>query len=1204
MPSAIELRVGSVDAAARAFALGYDTVCLDDRGLRRHRRRREPQGALRPAARGRRGRALGVAFEVSCGRRLRPRTLRHLAATAARLDAAAGGARGALAFSSGAAAAWQRRLAEDHQCASVAFAPHTIVDTADNAASVFAVDVDGDGDLDVLSASSSDDTVAWYDDDGAVSFTTRIVSRLVNYARSVYATDVDGDGDVDVVAVAYSDDAVFLFENDGAQSFRNHTVDDAADGPLNCYATDVDGDGAADVLAASRNDDTVAWYANDGALTFAKAVISATPDQAAAVFAIDVDGDGDVDALSASRNDNTVAWYENDGAQSFSKRIITFAAGYANAVVALDVDGDGDVDASWTTLKVDVEASGAFAVYAIDLDGDGDVDVVAASALDDTVAWHENDGAQSFTKRVITTLTDAGSYQFAVHAADLDDEGDVDVLSASGDDDAVRWFENDCPTFAPTASPAPSTPPTPEPSGAPTSAPTHDDCPAGTFSDDLRGPGCAACPSGRFQNATGQTSCDVCAVNTYAAGGATSCAACDPGKQSGLGSAECSWCSTGQYQTLGDDDEKVCVDCANGTYSPVGLTCLDCGPGLYSDDRVNCVYCATGTYSDGSRNSGCETCPAGAFAVSGSTECLDCPAGRYQDAPGSEWCTSAPPGSYAPEDGASEATPCPPGSFSGSGATACEPCGASEYANHSGMTACYLCPAPLTASGSGGATYCDACEAGFYWDTPYWDTTGAAALRASYDPDDPDAFAGAQCSDCCVECPDDGARCYAAGVTLETLPLKRDYWRASLYTDELYECAVTDACKGGSGNDTDRGESSERYCRRGHEDVLCAVCAEDYMFDTVKGRCVECASPAWDISVSPGRLVSLCLFLFLFMAVVTWYVRKRGCSARSLMELRQVSKTTSRHKQQAFEDDDDGTGAFITKYLTKIKILIGLYQIIGSTQWTLPQVPFPDILDAPFNVSRFFVLDVMSALPLDCFRRVNFFESLVFTTLAPFALSALAMAWFFKREYFGDDADVRHAATSSKNYCLLFISFCVLPACASKVFQYFGCMSYDLGDWAPRGDGWARQRDDLRILVADPTVDCDGARYGHWLVYVLLMVAIYPLGTPLFYFFILWSKRKDLNPKFEDLNATEKQHSGLRGSMKAREAHPFNDFYDDDHEVRATPPPSDDDDGEEPAEPAPDEPAEPAADEPAELAADDLSAGSDEPRRGSTRRAS
>ncbi|KAH8050742.1 hypothetical protein JL721_11317 [Aureococcus anophagefferens] len=232
MPSAIELRVGSVDAAARAFALGYDTVCLD------------------------------------------------------------------------------RRLAEDHQCASVAFAPHTIVDTADNAASVFAVDVDGDGDLDVLSASSSDDTVAWYDDDGAVSFTTRIVSRLVNYARPSATT-------------------------------RSTTPPTARSTATRRTSTAT----APPTLAASRNDDTVAWYANDGALTFAKAVISATPDQAAAVFAIDVDGDGDVDALSASRNDNTVAWYENDGAQSFSKRIITFAAGYANAVVALDVDGDGDVDA-------------------------------------------------------------------------------------------------------------------------------------------------------------------------------------------------------------------------------------------------------------------------------------------------------------------------------------------------------------------------------------------------------------------------------------------------------------------------------------------------------------------------------------------------------------------------------------------------------------------------------------------------------------------------------------------------------------------------------------------------------------------------------------------------------------------------------------------------------------------------------------------
>ena len=29
-----------------------------------------------------------------------------------------------------------------------------------------------------------------------------------------------------------------------------------------------------------------------------------------------------------------------------------------------------------------------------DIDGDGDLDIVSASPLDDTIAWYENDGAE------------------------------------------------------------------------------------------------------------------------------------------------------------------------------------------------------------------------------------------------------------------------------------------------------------------------------------------------------------------------------------------------------------------------------------------------------------------------------------------------------------------------------------------------------------------------------------------------------------------------------------------------------------------------------------------------------------------------------------------------------------------------------------------------------------------------------------------
>ena len=85
--------------------------------------------------------------------------------------------------------------------------------------SVFAIDVDGDGDVDALSASYDDDTVAWYENDGAQSFTERIITTLADDIKSVFAVDVDGDGDVDALSASYVDDTFAWYENDGSSSF-------------------------------------------------------------------------------------------------------------------------------------------------------------------------------------------------------------------------------------------------------------------------------------------------------------------------------------------------------------------------------------------------------------------------------------------------------------------------------------------------------------------------------------------------------------------------------------------------------------------------------------------------------------------------------------------------------------------------------------------------------------------------------------------------------------------------------------------------------------------------------------------------------------------------------------------------------------------------------------------------------------------------
>ena len=182
---------------------------------------------------------------------------------------------------------------------TVAFASaNTISSSADNAKLIHTVDIDGDGDMDVLSASYGDDTIAWYENNGSESFTERTIDSGANGAWSVSGVDVDGDGDVDVLAASYDDDTVAWYENNGSESFTKRTVTTAVNGPHVAYATDVDGDGDVDILSASNEDDTIAWFENDGSQGFTKRVVTTTADGAMAVYALDVDGDGDVDILS------------------------------------------------------------------------------------------------------------------------------------------------------------------------------------------------------------------------------------------------------------------------------------------------------------------------------------------------------------------------------------------------------------------------------------------------------------------------------------------------------------------------------------------------------------------------------------------------------------------------------------------------------------------------------------------------------------------------------------------------------------------------------------------------------------------------------------------------------------------------------------------------------------------------------------------
>ena len=69
--------------------------------------------------------------------------------------------------------------------------------------------------MDVISTSSPDNKIAWYENDGNEIFTPHIITSEALAAYSIYAIDVDSDGDIDVLSASFADDKIAWYENLG-----------------------------------------------------------------------------------------------------------------------------------------------------------------------------------------------------------------------------------------------------------------------------------------------------------------------------------------------------------------------------------------------------------------------------------------------------------------------------------------------------------------------------------------------------------------------------------------------------------------------------------------------------------------------------------------------------------------------------------------------------------------------------------------------------------------------------------------------------------------------------------------------------------------------------------------------------------------------------------------------------------------------------
>jgi hypothetical protein len=192
----------------------------------------------------------------------------------------------------------------------------------------------------------------WYENiDGTKTFENmKVLAEGVHQPSNAIGVDLDGDGDNDIVCAVWGDDELFWIENlDGLGNFGEmKMIDDYANGIWRVRAADIDGDGDQDLVSAEREGDAISWYQNlDGQGTFSEKIyIKDDMSNARDAYPVDFDNDGDIDLVTVDWFTKILGWHENtDGLGAFSDRmLISDVVDDINIVYCIDFDNDGFMD--------------------------------------------------------------------------------------------------------------------------------------------------------------------------------------------------------------------------------------------------------------------------------------------------------------------------------------------------------------------------------------------------------------------------------------------------------------------------------------------------------------------------------------------------------------------------------------------------------------------------------------------------------------------------------------------------------------------------------------------------------------------------------------------------------------------------------------------------------------------------------------------
>jgi FG-GAP-like repeat len=351
----------------------------------------------------------------------------------------------------------------------ILFMPHRL--GVDHAEAVAIMDMNGDGRPDITSGAY------WYENPGPAGgewrqHKFRNVEITGDYVEDCaeFAIDVNHDGALDIVTSGWDLHEICWYENPKKPDalWTKHFIV-ASEFTEGMVLADIDGDGKPDVIAAHYRPSGLVWISFAGPQPVVHRVGGIEGD-GHGVGVADVDGDGKPDILSVH------GWYKNiDAANDKWEWMPEWDLGETGfPILGFDVNDDGKMDLIygeghnyglywleqstengkriWKRHTIDDSYSQVHALALADIDGDGQPEVIAGKRYR---AHNEGDPGASepivlyyykidrktatFTRYPISYNGTAGAGT-EIQVVDLDGDGDLDIVV--GGKTGVHWLEN------------------------------------------------------------------------------------------------------------------------------------------------------------------------------------------------------------------------------------------------------------------------------------------------------------------------------------------------------------------------------------------------------------------------------------------------------------------------------------------------------------------------------------------------------------------------------------------------------------------------------------------------------------------------------------------------------------------------------------------------------------------------------------------